>query len=98
MKQQLLNVETREKTGRGPCRQLRANNRIPAVVYGESGASHLSVSQSDLRQLLRKIQGTAALINLKFADNRETLSVVQEIISTTTLFMWISRKWPTAVR
>ena len=33
-----INVERREKAGKGPARELRRNGRIPAVLYG-SGES-----------------------------------------------------------
>ena len=39
MSEQLLNVELREKTGKGISRRLRVAGRIPAVVYGKGMAA-----------------------------------------------------------
>ena len=49
MSEQILNVELREKTGKGICRRLRVAGRIPAVVYGKGMESvAVSVGQKDL--------------------------------------------------
>jgi len=64
--------------GSGPARRLRAENRIPAVVYGH-GSDPLSVSVDrwEFRTLV-KAAGTNALINLDI-DGDSQLSIIKEL-------------------
>lgn len=55
MSKQVLNVELREKTGKGICRRLRAAGRIPAVVYGK-GMNPVAISLGQ-RELSEAIAG-----------------------------------------
>ena len=55
MSEQLLNVEVREKTGKGISRRLRAEGRIPGVVYGK-GMDAVPVSV-DLKEFGKAIAG-----------------------------------------
>jgi large subunit ribosomal protein L25 len=60
-----LNVELREKTGKGISRQLRSAGRIPGIVYGK-GFDSISISV-DQRELLKSVTGDGwenALISL----------------------------------
>ena len=43
MEQKVLNVEARNKTGKGVCRQLRRDGLLPAIVYGR-GMDPVSVT------------------------------------------------------
>ena len=58
-----LNVELREKTGKGISRQLRSAGRIPGIVYGK-GFNSTAIS-IDQRELLKSIAGEGELISLK---------------------------------
>lgn len=64
--------------GSGTARRLRAENRIPAVVYGH-GSDPLSVSVDrwEFRTLV-KAAGTNALINLDI-DGDKQLSIIKEL-------------------
>ncbi|MBU5612763.1 50S ribosomal protein L25 [Geomonas azotofigens] len=55
MSKQVLNVELREKTGKGICRRLRAAGRVPAVVYGK-GIEPICISLA-LKDLTEAIAG-----------------------------------------
>lgn len=59
-----LNVEIRNKTGKGVCRQLRIAGRIPGIVYGKGFTSTaVSINQ---REFLKTIEGSQnSLITLK---------------------------------
>lgn len=62
-----LNVELRSKTGKGICRQLRREGRIPGIVYGKGFPSTaVSINQ---RELLKSVEGSQnSLITLKGED------------------------------
>ncbi len=70
MKLLKLPVHSREKSGRGPARRLRASGQIPAVIYGKSGPRHLTVKEPEFRLLMRAVAGTAALVEI--SDNTGT--------------------------
>lgn len=55
MSKQVLNVELREKTGKGICRRLRVAGRVPAVIYGK-GIEPVAVSLSE-KELTEAISG-----------------------------------------
>jgi large subunit ribosomal protein L25 len=53
-------------------KQLRKSGNVPAIVYGHSGTTPLTVSDRDLRDLLRKKGQSAALVDISI-DGKETL-------------------------
>lgn len=66
MEQRILNVELREKTGKNGCRQLRAQELVPGVVYGK-GMEPVSVTVQP-KELAAAIAGEGGrnhLITLK---------------------------------
>ncbi len=69
-----LEVEIREKSGKGPARQIRRAGRIPAVLYGEGKSTPLIINPSELRHILHSESGENALINLKIkrTDGKKT--------------------------
>lgn len=77
MSMKQLNVELREKTGKGISRQLRIAGRIPGIVYGKGFKSTaISVEQ---RELLKSITGDGeqnALITLKGAGDLNDAVVI----------------------
>ncbi|HEY6874459.1 MAG TPA: 50S ribosomal protein L25 [Geobacteraceae bacterium] len=62
MDQRVLNVELREKTGKGICRQLRAKELVPGVVYGK-GMEPVAVTVNP-RELAAAIAGEGGLNHL----------------------------------
>ena len=79
MKLLKLPVHSREKSGRGPARRLRASGQIPAVIYGKSGPRHLTVKEPEFRLLMRAVAGTAALVEISDGTGGTTLSLLQEV-------------------
>lgn len=74
-----LTISTRENTGRGVARRLRAEGRIPASLYGQGNARSISVSAVDFRTLNREIGGSAAVVELTDEKGETALSLVQDI-------------------
>jgi len=64
MKQLKLNIQTRDTSGTAASKRLRSTGRVPAVIYGESGSRLLTVGEIELRDLLKKTQGSTALLEL----------------------------------
>ncbi len=82
MKQQDLNVQTREESGKGASIRLRATGMVPAVFYGSSTNSlSISVDNKELSTILSGEGGRSTFFNLTFeggkADNK--MGVIKEI-------------------
>jgi len=74
-----LKFSSRENTGRGFARRLRAAGRIPAALYGQGNSRSISVSAVDFRTLNREIGGSAAVIELQDEQGDISLSLVQDV-------------------
>jgi large subunit ribosomal protein L25 len=71
-----LVAETREGSGKGAARKLRAQGRIPAVVYGRKRAAQsIIVSPEALQKLLRGAGGMNTLIDLSIGGASATVLV-----------------------
>lgn len=80
MKQVSLNVKTRDAVGSSSAKRLRAAGKIPAVIYGESGAHSLTVESEQFKQAWRKIAGGAALIELHLDGAEESsFAVIKDV-------------------
>lgn len=79
MNQYKLNVQSREQTGRGPMRRLRASGRIPAAVFGKGSSRPISVSAVEFRDLNREIGGEAALVELSDEKGETHLVLIQNV-------------------
>jgi len=68
MDQAELNVEIREKSGKGIARKLRAAGKLPAVVYGKGfEPTPVTVEPKDLEAAISGEAGLNTLITLKGA-------------------------------
>ena len=77
MSKQILNVEVREKTGKGICRQLRLVGRIPAVVYGKGMESvSVSVGTRELSEATAGEGGRNHILTLKGAGALDGANVI----------------------
>ena len=66
MAQAVLNVEIREKSGKGVARKLRAAEKLPAVVYGKDlEPTSVVVDPKELEQVISGDAGMNTLITLK---------------------------------
>lgn len=79
-----LNVEAREKTGKGICRQLRRQGKIPAVVYGVGmEPCPISVDPKELKAAIHTEAGWNTLITLKGSGPFDGKSVIlKELVSS----------------
>lgn len=74
-----LTAEVGRPTGTRAARRLRAEGRVPGVVYGHStDPVPVAVSWRELRQALTTEAGLNALINLDIAGDRQ-LTIVKEL-------------------
>lgn len=66
MEQRVLSVELREKTGKGICRQLRAKELVPGIVYGKGMEPvPVTVKPKELAAAIAGEGGQNHLITLK---------------------------------
>ena len=76
MAENALSAETREGTGKGVARKLRATGVIPAVVYGRRRAAQsITVNPDALQKLLRGEAGMNTLIDLSLGGKTSTVLV-----------------------
>ena len=74
-----LSAEPRSKTGKGPARQLRRENKIPAVIYGHGRDSEpLTVLRTDLDKTLVATGGGTMVIHLKIGG-KKVRTLIREI-------------------
>lgn len=91
MKQLSLKVESRNETGSAASGRLRKAGKIPAIIYGDEGTRNISIEEFKLRQLMRSLHGTTALIELEDEKGQKTLSVLKDLSrhSVTDLFLHV---------
>ena len=78
MAEQKLVASVRQESGKGVARKLRADGRVPAVLYGQGAdPMALSVDARDLSHLLHK-GGANVLVDL-VVDGQEHLAMPREI-------------------
>ena len=76
-----INVERREKAGKGPARELRRNGRIPAVLYGSGESLLLSMDPRDARHVILSQAGHTGLLTVKVSGNgkqEQRIAVLQD--------------------
>lgn len=77
MAQAVLNVEIREKSGKGVARKLRAADKLPAVVYGKDlEPTGVVVDPKELEQVISGDAGMNTLITLKGGGSLDGCVVV----------------------
>lgn len=80
MKHQKLTVRPRIGVGRGHSRRIRAGGEVPAVIYGKGNeAQALAVNERLLGQLLKRIAGSAAVLEIEEENVDTRLSIIQEV-------------------
>ncbi len=75
MKTAELKATVRKDTGEKGAKALRGDNKIPAVLYGESGVQHLEVDYNSMAKLIHTPD--LYLINLD-VDGKEIRVIVQD--------------------
>ena len=77
--EQRLVAETREGTGKGAARKLRASGRVPAILYGHGmDPLALSVDSRELFHLLHTGAGANVLVDL-VVDGTEHLALPRDV-------------------
>jgi len=77
-----LAAECRQTAGKGAARKIRAQGKIPAILYGEKkDPLPLAVSRRDLSMLLQSHEGVHLLVDLSVegARGEKTLAVVHDL-------------------
>lgn len=69
MERVTLDVEKRDKIGKGGARSLRRSGVVPAVLYRGGNSQPLQLSGKALTQFISKTGGEKVLVNLKFPDD-----------------------------
>jgi large subunit ribosomal protein L25 len=67
MEQQSLSIESRTGTGKSVTRKLRAQGKLPAVIYGLGKSQPITVEPSLITKLLLSEGGRNQILNLKGA-------------------------------
>lgn len=79
MEAQTLQAEVREKSGKGPARQLRVRGLIPAIFYGPgTEPMKLAVSPIELHKALSGAHGRNQLLELALGDEKR-LGVIRDL-------------------
>ncbi len=75
-----INASARDQAGSASSGRLRAEGRVPAVVYGKSKEpTNLSIDASELRQLLRTIGNNTPVVQLKAGEGEAVTSIIKEV-------------------
>jgi large subunit ribosomal protein L25 len=74
-----LKAEPRDGTGKGAARKIRADGRVPAIVYGQGAeAIHLTVDAKELFHLLHTDAGVNVLVDLH-VNSDQMLAMPREV-------------------
>ena len=73
-----LEVERREKAGKGVSRQLRMQGKIPGVLYGGGKSQFLALEHNVARKLVLSQVGHAGLLTVKMPGESERVAVLQD--------------------
>lgn len=74
-----LVAETGRETGTRSARRLRAENKVPGVVYGMGGeATPIAVNWPEFRQAMTTEAGANALVTLKYGEKSD-VTIVKEL-------------------
>jgi large subunit ribosomal protein L25 len=72
-------VTKRNEFGRGSANRLRAAGKVPAVVYGHSGTTALTVDEKELQLMLKQKGHSAALVDVSIDGEGALLSDIADI-------------------
>ncbi len=74
-----LSATPRDGTGKGAARSLRAQGKVPAVIYGHGRAPQsLAIETRELEKLLSKISAESTVIELSM-DGKSARTLIREI-------------------
>lgn len=73
-----LEVESREKAGKGVARELRRQGKIPGVLYGGGKSQFLALNHNLARKLVLSQVGHASLLTVKVSGQEDKVAVLQD--------------------
>lgn len=73
-----LTVSPRKRSGSAGAGRIRREGRVPAVVYGASGAHNLSVDRGTFLQVWRKA-GQSSIVNIDDGSGDEKMTLIQDV-------------------
>lgn len=73
-----LDVERREKAGKGIARQLRRVGKIPAVLYGGGKSEFLALEHNMARKLVLSQVGHTGLLTVRIGGEKDRIAVLQD--------------------
>ncbi len=73
-----LDVERREKAGKGVARQLRRQGKIPGVIYGSGKSQFLALEHNNARKLVLSQVGHTGLLTVRIPGESEKVAVLQD--------------------
>jgi large subunit ribosomal protein L25 len=73
-----LEVESREKAGKGVARQLRRQGKIPGVLYGGGKSQFLALNHNLARKLVLSQVGHTSLLTVKVSGQEDKVAVLQD--------------------
>jgi large subunit ribosomal protein L25 len=73
-----LEVENREKAGKGVARQLRRQGKIPGVLYGGGKSQFVALSHNLARKLVLSQVGHTGLLTVKVPGQEDKVAVLQD--------------------
>lgn len=80
MSEVTLTAETGRPTGTGPSRRMRAEGRVPGVIYGSGQpAQVVTFNRADLRHALNTDAGRNALVHIDVDGGDPFVTLVREI-------------------
>lgn len=78
MERVTLNVEKRDKAGKGIARVLRRQGMIPAIIYRGGGSLPIAISKKAMAEFIDSTAGEHTVVNLKFSDGDRKLAILKE--------------------
>jgi large subunit ribosomal protein L25 len=73
-----LEVEKRERAGKGVARQLRRQGKIPGVLYGEGKSEFVAMDHKVARNLVISQVGHTGLLSVRISGAQERVAVLQD--------------------
>ena len=73
-----LEVERREKAGKGVARQLRRQGKIPGVLYGGGKSQFLALEHNKARRLVLSQVGHTGLLTVRMPGESEKVAVLKD--------------------
>lgn len=75
----IVEAQPRENTGTAHARRLRRGQRVPAVVYGEGRARHISVDAAHFERQLQHEPFRASVLKMRVGDEGEFSVLLRDV-------------------